>query len=420
MISSIRSFARRHSQMNWSLLDQAMVSGVNFLSGVIIARYLGIEEFGVFSIALLIVQLANDLQNPLIVSPMMSIGPKRNTNELPEYFGSLMIQQFAWAVFTSALVFVCALTAKNMFPEWGMHTLTLPLTAAVFSYQSHDFMRRYFFAIQKPAIAFSIDAVRYLGQLSILIAVISTNGASSSTVLWIVTFSSVISVAIGFLKKEPVKIPTREYFKSIVAHHWDFSRWLAAGTLLQWISTNFFTIASSAILGAGAAGAIRACQTIMGVSNIILLGLENVAPRKAASLYHKHGIKAMMKYLDKVLLFGGGSMIILVFFISIAPEFWLNLFFGEEYAGHGDILMWVCTVFLMGVLGMKSFIGLRSIEKTKPIFWVNTVKTIFTLLFSAPLIIYFGLTGAMMGMLITKSFSSITYSIILHREARKG
>ena len=34
----------RYSQVNWALVDQTMVSGVNFLTGILLARYLGISE----------------------------------------------------------------------------------------------------------------------------------------------------------------------------------------------------------------------------------------------------------------------------------------------------------------------------------------------------------------------------------------
>ena len=67
----------RYSQINWALTDQAMVSGVNFLTGIVLARYLGIEEFGRFTLAWMAVLLVNSLQSGLIVQPMMSIGPKQ-------------------------------------------------------------------------------------------------------------------------------------------------------------------------------------------------------------------------------------------------------------------------------------------------------------------------------------------------------
>ena len=41
----------RYSHVNWALADQTMVSGVNFLTGILLARYLGVEEFGRFTLA---------------------------------------------------------------------------------------------------------------------------------------------------------------------------------------------------------------------------------------------------------------------------------------------------------------------------------------------------------------------------------
>lgn len=65
----------------YALLDQALVGGVNFLTFALLARALGVREFGVFALAWSAVLLAGNLQMSLIVSPMMSIGPKQDSQQ---------------------------------------------------------------------------------------------------------------------------------------------------------------------------------------------------------------------------------------------------------------------------------------------------------------------------------------------------
>src|ERR1700679_2383760 len=62
----------------WALSDQALVSGANFLTFALLARALGVSEFGVFALSWAMVLLANSVQMALIVSPMMSVGPKQD------------------------------------------------------------------------------------------------------------------------------------------------------------------------------------------------------------------------------------------------------------------------------------------------------------------------------------------------------
>src|SRR3989339_512327 len=87
------AFISRYRHMNWALADQAMVSGVNFLTGILLARYLGLEEYGRFTLAWMAVLLCNSFQQAGIIAPMMSIGPKQKKEDGPSYYGTLFIHQ---------------------------------------------------------------------------------------------------------------------------------------------------------------------------------------------------------------------------------------------------------------------------------------------------------------------------------------
>src|ERR1017187_6438615 len=81
----------------WALTDQAVVSATNFLTGVMLARFMGLREFGVFTLAWMSVAFANSIQNSLIVAPMMSVGPKQEEGDRPFYFGAVVERQIGRA-----------------------------------------------------------------------------------------------------------------------------------------------------------------------------------------------------------------------------------------------------------------------------------------------------------------------------------
>ena len=81
MIERAANFLTRHRHFNWALADQIIVSGANFLTALLLARHLGPEEFGRFTLAWLVVLFVTSLQAGLIVSPMMSVGPKLDAAE---------------------------------------------------------------------------------------------------------------------------------------------------------------------------------------------------------------------------------------------------------------------------------------------------------------------------------------------------
>src|SRR4051794_25397128 len=165
MIQAPAGFFRRHSHTHWALADQSMVSGANFLTGIVLARGLGIAEFGRFSLAWLVVLFVQSIQENGITIAMMNIGPKQDLQEAPAYYGGVFFQQAILAV-VSALVTWCLLRfAAALVGDLAIAPLATALAAAVLFCSFEEFLRRYFFATQIPALSFTADAVRYSSQI---------------------------------------------------------------------------------------------------------------------------------------------------------------------------------------------------------------------------------------------------------------
>ena len=55
----ITNLLKRYGHVNWALADQAVVSGTNFLTGILLARHLGMVEYGVYTLAWMVGQFIN-------------------------------------------------------------------------------------------------------------------------------------------------------------------------------------------------------------------------------------------------------------------------------------------------------------------------------------------------------------------------
>src|ERR1019366_7322821 len=111
----------------WALTDQAVVSATNFLTGVMLARFMGLSEFGVFTLAWMSVAFANSIQNSLIIAPMMSVGPKQEEGDRPFYFGAVVFQELLFVCFYLVLVFAVLSILGNRFRHSELRQLTAPL-----------------------------------------------------------------------------------------------------------------------------------------------------------------------------------------------------------------------------------------------------------------------------------------------------
>ena len=157
----------------------------------------------------------------------------------------------------------------------------------------------------------------------------------------------------------------------------------------------------------------------MGVNHILFVGLENVVPAKAASILKNQGQGAMVAYLRKMGLFGGLLTVAVALIAAVAPEFWLNLLFGEEYQGYGYILQWYAAIYLVMFVSLILRMALRTIETTHPLFWVNLIGVLLSVLLAYPLINNFGLTGVVIGSLGIHLITLGALWFFLTRELKK-
>jgi hypothetical protein len=129
----------RGAQWNWALLDQALVSGTNFLMGVLLVRYLGFEQYGLFVLAWMAVQFVMGVQNALIVSPMMSIAPKLSGTRRSGYYAAALRLQTLLIALAALLVAALSLIPTVYRPQWLADGATLPLVSCMVFLQLQDF-----------------------------------------------------------------------------------------------------------------------------------------------------------------------------------------------------------------------------------------------------------------------------------------
>ena len=405
MIQAVARLFSRYSQINWALADQAVISGVNFLTGILLARYLGLEGFGQFTLAWMAVLFVNALQHATIIAPMMSIGPKQSAAELPAYYGAVIVQQVVFSLCGFVVLFAAVEATPLVFPDWGLGGLGLPLASAAVAFQCQDFLRRYLFARGRAAQAFVNDGVRYLGQLLVLTWLFLSfpDRRESESALWVIAGTAAAAAFCGvFLVERIAWAPGA--LRATAARHWRFSRWLAGSAVMQWVTANLFLLAAGALLGTAAVGALRAAQTLMGPCNILFQGLENVVPARAAWHFQHGGAAALVGYMKKIGLVFGLVTAGIAVVAAAAPDFWLGLAYGGEYVGYGYLVRWYAVIYLLAFLGVPFRAGLRAIEDTRSIFLSTALASVVGVAVAYPLLTEFDVIGAVAGMLLVQIF----------------
>src|SRR3954462_6312821 len=97
-----------------SVIDQAVVSGTNFATSVLLARFAVQEDLGVYYLALSVIYFARGVQEQLVSAPYMIYCGRKEGRELAEYAGSALVHQCVMMAATAGLLLVAL--AAGVFP----------------------------------------------------------------------------------------------------------------------------------------------------------------------------------------------------------------------------------------------------------------------------------------------------------------
>jgi O-antigen/teichoic acid export membrane protein len=401
-----------------ALFDQGLVSGANFITNVLLARGFSIRDYGVFALAWVAVLFANSLQYALIITPMVSVGPKQEPEERPAYYGAVVLQEVIFAFSAALIMFLCFKLSVIFFPQWGVGDLAIPASGATLAYLLQEFLRRYFFCTRQSKLALVTDIVSYLTQLPFIFWIAHRHNAAISSVLWIIAATSLAGFFACLKWFEPVTFD-RLSFKKVFQRHWLMSRWLAPTAFMQWGAGNLFLMAAPVYYGAAASAIIRAANNIVGVAHVWFLGLDNVVPAEASRQMRLGGLNGMLRYIKHVTVLWGSVTLIFVSIVAAFPTFWLRLAYGQKYSSDGSVLRLYALLYIFIFISGPLRAALQALEYTAPVFWAYPALIAFSVALAGPFARNLGLNGVMLGMCATQLVFQSFIGVALWLRVRK-
>ena len=402
-----------------TLVDQGLVSGVNFITGLILARFLGLDGYGQFILAYGVIQFLASIQMALIISPMMITGATIKKSEHNSYFLSVILLQIVFSFSALAAILLFGNILDGLIPALQLNALLTPLAFAAFFFLTQDMLRRYLFVTNASAHALLNDFLSYGLQALVLIALGVTTSLNTPLVLWIIAITSGIAVSAALIKvirqTGLYPLPTKHTFTNTTREHWDFGKWLLGKNMVYWGSSQFVIYLAAGMISVAAVGALAATRNIVGIANIMFLAMENFVPSRAAKAYEARGFSGLSRYIRRVSVLGGSATLAIVLIASLFPEFWLNLFYGAQYQEYAWLILWWGIFYLIGFFQRPLTAGLRSLNNTRAIFISNVMGFLIALIVSYPIISYSGLVGTMMVLCLIQFAISLCLYIYLQK-----
>lgn len=368
------------------LLDQAFVSGGNFLIIAICARLLPAADQGKLGyvisayLAVIIFNMTSIFQWASVQAP--------NLTDKNAYRMRLAGTQVLLAGF-SAFISTFVVGALSIPSGWSMSTGEgAVMLLFLLVQQLADFDRRMSYIFRTPGRALVSSATLF--TVRILLLVLFRPG-SVFQVMLILTVSglppALFTVAAG-LKGGIGLNGAWNFFKGQSVN----ARWLMASGPLAWSwgAIPVFLLGSS--ISMEVVGVFVTIRSLANIANVLMEILETEFSAKAGRLYvsDRSGFESLFrKTRFRGLLFWAAGSVLLYFF----GQFSLELLFGEAYSGYGDLLLalWACNgiIFLVRL----NAVMLRTTERSAAVTLGYAAAVIATLVAFYPLLMFFGVLG---------------------------
>lgn len=384
----------------WSVLDQGLFAGSNFVLNIMLARWLSPEGYGAFTVAYTVFLLLATLHAGLLIQPMLVYGPSQYDSVLPSYLRLLVRGH---AVFSVALGIVTGLIGLGFWLGGSdqLASALFVLAGAQAFVLLMWLVRRACYVRTRPALAASGGAfylVIMLGGayalyqtalLSVATALALMSIASLVAACWILVRLGVFSLAHGGAAPSSTKSPSLR--KSVLARHWAYGRWEAATNMLNFFPGQVFYFILPFLGGLEASGAMRALVNLTlpaahASSALALLLVPVFVRARRAGRLRRFAIGSA--WLIGLGLVGYWAL------LGAFAEPLVAWFYQGQYVEYAPLL-WIAGVLpvFQGLLAVFSA-GLKALERPDSVFWANVASTALTFTVGLALVISLDIMGA--------------------------
>jgi O-antigen/teichoic acid export membrane protein/thymidylate kinase len=395
-----------------AMMDHGLISLSNFLLGIVLARYLGSEQYGAYALAFSTFVLLSLVHSALAMEPMSVFAPSVYRKSLREYLGMLLQLQIKGTV----IIVACATAAGLLFRLLGQHSNVVSAMEGIALASPcvliFWFARRAFYLELRPSRAL-------IG--SIVYSVILGLGLwALALVHWLSPFATFLVMGIAafltsllllfllqptFNKKAIAKVLS---LREVCVRHWEYGRWAFASALFVWVPWNGFYSVVAHFSGLAESGALKALLNLAMPMTQTYAAFSLLFISQAARLGHEKGweaVKGLAWRIAGLYTLGSSAYWILICLFR-------NQLIRIMYAGHyQEIAPLVPVVALASILAgaaMGPTIAIRAMRSPSSVTAIYFGSSLVCALVGIPACRAWGIRGAVLGILLSSAISAFT------------
>ena len=377
-----------------ALFDCLIVSGMSFVTLLLLGHFGGSKELGIFTLVMTVFYLLLAVQESLITMPYTVFGIRWKGTRHSHYSGAVLGQSLAWSVFASSALAIAAATIFYLGKGDGLHRVVAVFAIVLPVWSLREFGRRYMFANMEVAKVVVMSAVGALIQFIAICLLAYTGRITAVTALLAMGLASAISASGWLWYSRSLFRFNRRKWSHYARKNWDFGSWILASHAMAVVAGNVMPWLIVAYLGASATGVFAACDAILRFANPIITSLNNVLTPRLSIGFNKGG----KEELHRIVLQTTGMLALFLLgfcaFLTVAGKHLLNWSFGPEFDGYWLALVTLAASQLTETLGLATSRALMVLNRASLNLYAEGVGLSTSFIAAMILIPRFGIEGA--------------------------
>lgn len=378
------------------LADQAVASGVNFLTLILVARSVAPDRFGYFALVFTLLQSLGALQLALVTRPHNVLAAGRSGAAYVRFSSTLVAYQLAFSLTAAAALALGAGIARAA--GAGSTLVFLVAAPTLVAWQLQELARRILYTERRLGAALANDTLSYGVQAGLLVWLYRAGSLDGVRALVVVGATSALGAAVGAFQLRSSLGKTLE--GAAMREVWRFGRWLGAAEGAYWLESQYYVYLAAAVSGPVASAALKAGQTLLGPISVFLAFFVNYLPVRFA----RSGVAADASVRARELRTGLRATVPAAaaygVLVAIFARPLLRAVYGDAYGGYADVVRLFALYYVMLSVSDVVVASLAARGLTRRIFAGHLVGAAASVACGWALLDAFGAAGGVAGMIL--------------------
>lgn len=383
----------------FSLLNQMLSSGGNFLVGIYLVRVLSLEEFGLYGIGYGICMLYIGVGNALILTQMVVNMPGKAPADKEQYATRMLCAVLLLGALLFVLTTLGAAAAFVIRPDHIRFIAPLcAITIASALFLCTEFFISFAYVQHRESLALTVNAVTMTVLFSGLgLARVAGIQLTASTVLLLYAIGAAIGAGTAYWYSRLPGLHGAGRLLPDFFESWRYGRWALGGVIVTWMQTQTYTYALAFFLGPAGVGQANAAKIFIAPFSFLAPAIYKVVMPRLAELRESNPCKMLRV---SMLVTGGLSLLTIIYSALLLGT--LDLVF-EKVLGRQDpvirslVRIW-CVVLIFQMIRGGGGILLQIQRKFRSLMLINIPSAVVTVAAAILLIHFLGTSGAIWGM----------------------